>query len=103
MGVIFIPIYIKFMGIESYGLVGVFASLLALFSVLDFGLSATMTREMARLSAVDPTGRDTRSLARTLEVIYWFVALLLGLVVIVLAGPIAHYWVKPGIAYHLPW
>ena len=95
MGVIFIPLYIKFMGIESYTLVGVFASLLALFSVLDMGLSATMTREMARLSALDPTGRDTRGLARTLEVIYWSVALLLGLAVIALAGPIAEHWVKP--------
>lgn len=95
IGIIFIPIYIKFMGIEAYGLVGVFASLLALFSILDLGLSATMTREMARLSALDPTGRDTRSLARTLEVIYWAVALLLALVVIALAGPMAHYWVKP--------
>ncbi len=95
MGVIFIPLYIKFMGIESYALVGVFASLLALFSVLDMGLSATMTREMARLSAQDPTGRDTRGLARTLEVIYWSVALLLGLAVIALAGPIAEHWVKP--------
>ena len=95
MSVIFIPLYIKFMGIEAYGLVGVFASLLALFSVLDMGLSATMTREMARLSALDPTGRDARGLARTLEVIYWSVALLLGLAVIALAGPIAEYWVKP--------
>ena len=95
MGVIFIPLYIKFMGIESYALVGVFASLLTLFSVLDMGLSATMTREMARLEALDPTGHDTRGLARTLEVIYWSVALFLGLAVIALAGPIAEHWVRP--------
>lgn len=95
MGVIFIPLYIKFMGIESYALVGVFASLLALFSILDMGLSATMTREMARLSALDTTGRDTRGMARTLEVIYWSVALLLGLAMIALSGPIADHWVKP--------
>ncbi|MGO9566338.1 MAG: lipopolysaccharide biosynthesis protein [Desulfomonilaceae bacterium] len=95
MGLIFIPFYIKFMGIESYALIGLFASLLALFSILDMGLGATMTREMARLSALDPTGRETRGLARTLEVIYWSVALLLGLAVILLAGPIAEHWVKP--------
>ena len=94
MSVIFIPLYIKFMGIEAYGLVGVFASLLAVFSVLDMGLSATMTREMARLSALDPSGRETHGLSRTLEVIYWSVAILLGVAVIGLAGPIADYWVK---------
>jgi len=29
------------MGIESYGLIGIFASLLALFALLDMGLSST--------------------------------------------------------------
>lgn len=96
MSVIFIPVYIKFMGIESYGIVGVFGSLLALFSVLDFGLGATMTREMARLSVTDASGRQARVLARTLETIYWTVALCLGAAVVLLAGPIANHWVKPG-------
>ncbi len=95
MSIIFVPLYIKLMGIEAYGLVGVFASITALFSILDMGMSATMTREMARLSALDTSGRDRRNLARTLEIIYWTVALLQGAVVIVLAGPIADYWVKP--------
>lgn len=95
MSIIFVPLYIQFMGIEAYGLVGVFASLRALFGILDMGLSATMTREMARLSALDTTGRERRNLVRTLEIIYWGVALLQGVVVIALAGPIADYWVKP--------
>ncbi len=95
MSVIFIPLYIKFMGIESFALVGVFVSMRAAFNIFDIGLSASMTREMARLSAVDPTGHERRDLARTLEIIYWIVALLLGLIVVVLAGPIADYWVKP--------
>ncbi len=95
MGVIFVPIYIKFMGIEAYGLAGVFASLIALFGILDMGLGATMTREMARLSSLDPTGNEARGLARTIEVIYWVVGILLGFVVIALAGPIAEHWVKP--------
>jgi O-antigen/teichoic acid export membrane protein len=95
MSIIFVPVYIKFMGIEAYGLVGVFASLLALFSVLDMGLGATMTREMARLSALDPTHNEARGLARTIEIIYWVVGIFLGFVVIVLAAPIADHWVKP--------
>jgi O-antigen/teichoic acid export membrane protein len=95
MSIVFLPLYIRFMGIEAYGLVGVFGSLMALFGVLDLGLSATMTREMARLSAADPSGRDMRNLARTLEVIYWIVAIVLGIAVLGLAGPIATQWVKP--------
>ncbi|MFH1118150.1 MAG: oligosaccharide flippase family protein [Pseudomonadota bacterium] len=95
MSVIFIPVYIKFMGIEAYGLVGVFGSLLALFAVIDFGLKATMVREMARLAAKDPTGKEARSLARTLEIIYWGTALLLGIIVVSMAGPVTDYWINP--------
>lgn len=95
MSLIFVPVYIKYMGIEAYGLVGIFASLQALFYVLDFGLSATMTREMARLRTVDPSGVQARTLTRTLEIIYWGVALCLGAAVVALADPIARYWVKP--------
>ena len=44
MSLAFVPLYIKFMGIESYGLVGIFTSLLALFGLLDMGLSTTLNR-----------------------------------------------------------
>ena len=48
----FVPLYIKFMGVESYGLVGIYFPLLALSDFLDMRLSDTMNREMARLMAV---------------------------------------------------
>jgi len=38
MGFVFLPSYIKFMGIESYGFVRFYASPQALFSLLDMGL-----------------------------------------------------------------
>ena len=47
--VIVIPVYVKYLGVESYGLIGFFASLQIIFSVLDMGLSATLNREFARL------------------------------------------------------
>ncbi|MEW6141326.1 MAG: oligosaccharide flippase family protein [Thermodesulfobacteriota bacterium] len=95
MSLIFVPLYIHFMGIESYGLVGIFASLQALFGILDLGLSATMNREMARLAARPESRQDARDLARTLETVYWAVAVLLGAATLLLAGPVTDYWVKP--------
>ena len=41
MGIAFIPLYIKFMGIESYGLVGFFTTFQAVFALLDLGLTTT--------------------------------------------------------------
>ena len=94
MSLAFVPLYIKFMGIESYGLVGIFASLLALFGLLDMGLSTTLNREMARLSVLPDKAREMRNLVRTLELPYWGVAVFIGIAVVCLSGPIAHYWIK---------
>ena len=94
MQLMFIPLYIRFIGIEAYGLVGIFVSLMAIFDIFGQGLTQTMTREMARLSTTDPNGSRSRVLARTLEALNWSVALILGMSVFALAGPIAQYWVK---------
>jgi|GEM_PF-4090006 len=91
MSLAFVPFYIKFMGIESYGLVGIFASLLALFRMLDMGLSTTLNREMARLPVLPDKAREMRNLVRTLELPYWGVAFLIGFAMVGLSGPIACY------------
>ena len=49
--IICIPLYIRFMGIESYGLIGFYLMLQAILQILDFGMLApTVNREMARYS-----------------------------------------------------
>jgi hypothetical protein len=45
MALAFTPLYIKFIGIESYALIGVYTSLRALFAVLDMGLTLTLNRD----------------------------------------------------------
>jgi O-antigen/teichoic acid export membrane protein len=94
MSLVFVPLYIKFMGIESYGLVGIFTSLLSIFGLLDMGISTTLNREMARLSALPGKAQEMRDFVRTLEVIYWGVGLFISLAVFALSSPIANYWVK---------
>lgn len=94
MGIVFVPIYIHFMGIEAYGLIGTFATLLALFGLLDMGLSTTLNREMARLSVEKNNAQEMRDLVRTLEVPYWAVGALISLIVIVLSPIIAYQWVN---------
>lgn len=94
MGLAFIPLYVKFMGVESYGLIGIFATLQGLFALLDMGLGATMTREMARLSGLPGREQEMRDLVRSLEVIYWAVAVFIGIVIMAIAPYLAHHWVK---------
>lgn len=94
MSLAFVPLYIRFMGMESYGLIGLFGTLITMFSVLDMGLSATLNREMARRSVLPGQEQASRDLLRTLEIVYWSVALMMGAVIVLLSYPIARYWVN---------
>lgn len=82
------------MGIESYGLIGIFASLIAIFGLLDMGLSTTLNRELARLSVLPDKVQEMKDLVRTLEFVYWGVAILIAGIVILLSSPIANYWIN---------
>ena len=94
LGLAFVPIYIKLLGVEVYGLLGIFMSLGAILSLLDMGLSATLSRELSRLSATANSTYESRNLVRTMEVIYWVVGATIGATVILLADPIAGHWIN---------
>jgi O-antigen/teichoic acid export membrane protein len=93
-GLAFVPIYIKIMGIEVFGLIGIFLSLSALFTLLDMGLSATLNRELSRLSVAENSAQESRNLVRTFEVVYWGIGVLIGISVMILAPLIAKYWIN---------
>ena len=90
----FVPLYIHLLGVEAYGLMGLFISLQALLSILDLGISTTLNREIARLSALADAARDMRNLVRTLELIYWGVGAGLGVALVALAPFLAHHWLR---------
>lgn len=94
MSFAFVPLYIRFMGIEAYGLVGFFASMLAIFFVLDMGLSVTLNRELARLGGSANDREAARTLVRTLETIYWAVGVVIAGVIVAAAPAIAHHWLN---------
>jgi O-antigen/teichoic acid export membrane protein len=94
--VLALPIYLRAVGAEAFGLIGVFTVLQAFTTLLDLGLGATLTREAARLASSGAEGRrELRDLVRTLEIVYWGVAVAIVLVVALLAVPIARYWLNP--------
>lgn len=95
VGLLFVPLYLKYIGAEGYGLVGVFASLQVVLSLLDSGLTTTLNKEIARLAVLKDTGQKIRNIVKTLGTAYWFVALLAGIIAAVLSPFIAAYWVRP--------
>src|SRR5579871_265993 len=74
-----VPLYLKYLGLEAYGLVGFFTVTQSLLVLLDFGLATTANREVARYSALGKRN-DAANMLHTLAVVYWTVAALIGLV-----------------------
>lgn len=94
IGIATVPLYIKYMGSEAYGLVGFFAMLQAWFLLLDMGLTPTMARETARFHGGATDALHYRRLVRALEGVFLLVAMLGGGVMFFLSDLIAHEWLK---------
>jgi O-antigen/teichoic acid export membrane protein len=95
VSILAVPIYVKYLGVEAYGLVGLFMTLQVSLNILDLGLSATITREMARLGGKKSGNHERADLVRTLEAVYYGIAVLILVGLLVAAGPLARGWVKP--------
>ncbi|MEO6152974.1 MAG: oligosaccharide flippase family protein [Croceibacterium sp.] len=94
MSFAFVPLYIHFLGIEGYGLIGLFAALMGICAFLDLGLSVTVNREMARRGRGHDVLPEARDLLRTLEAVYWAVAALIGLGMAAWAPFLAEHWLN---------
>ncbi len=92
--IIFVPIFIKFIGIEAYGLIGFYTSLQIIISLLDMGFSAAFAREIARLSVIPDSAQTIQNLVKTFSTIYWSAAIVLGLLFIWTASFFSHHWIK---------
>jgi len=92
LGVLILPLYIKYMGAEAYGLIGFFTMLQAWFALLDLGLTPTIGRETARYRGGSMSALQFRQLFRALSVIFFSIALIGGLLLWIMAEPIAFSW-----------
>ena len=94
MAVAFIPIYIRHLGIEAYGLIGVFTLMQAWLGVFDFGMTPTINREMARFKAGNYTLIGIKNLLRSLEIISLTIGVLLVLLIWMVSEWLASDWLK---------
>jgi O-antigen/teichoic acid export membrane protein len=93
IGLAVVPIYLKYLGVEAYGLIGFYATTQTVFTLLDMGMTPTINREVAKYSAM---GRLTEvgNLLHTLAVFYWSIAVLIALTVLLSSNWIALQWLR---------
>jgi O-antigen/teichoic acid export membrane protein len=94
MGVAFVPLYIRTLGAENFGLVGFMLSLQAISLLLDFGVGVFLGRELAR-RAHDPIQRmRIRQLIRTFEWLVWPTAIAIAIAITLGSSLIAGHWLQ---------
>ncbi len=89
-----VPIYLRVLGIGGYGLIGIWTTLETFASLLDLGVSPTITRELAASTGRAKEAQDARDLVRTLEVAYWAVGFAIGGAIVLGASSVATYWLR---------
>jgi O-antigen/teichoic acid export membrane protein len=95
MGVAFIPLYIKLLGMEAFGLVGLMLSIQALTMLFDLGMGGVLNRELARRVHDASTAHTLGDLVRTFEWLIWPIALIIVGLVWLASGPLANHWLHP--------
>ena len=90
----FVPIYIKYLGIESYGLIGIFAILMSALSLLDLGMKPALGREMARYTCGTHNEQSIWNLLRSIEIISIVIVIIVAVVIWLISNWLATSWVK---------
>lgn len=94
VNILFVPWYLKYLGVEAYGVIGFFTSIQSVLLLLDLGLSQTFNREVAALSTKDDHCQALRDLTVTFAGIYWIIAFFAGFLFVLLAPFFAKHWLN---------
>ncbi len=93
IGLLVIPLYLKYLGVEAYGLIGFFVTMQAILQLLDMGLAPAINRETARYQAAGNLS-GSGNLLHTLAIVYWGMAGVIALLLIAFAPLIASHWLQ---------
>lgn len=94
MGVMFVPVYIRYLGIEAYGVIGLFATLQGMLVILDLGMTPTLTREIARFTGGERDVVGVRDLLRSVEIVAAIVGIVAALIIWAASGWLSHSWLR---------
>ena len=75
----YVPILLSFIGVAEFGLYRLLGSIIAYFNVLDFGLSATITRFLVKYKTLQDQEKIDKLLTMSL-ILYVGIGILLSLV-----------------------
>ena len=90
VAVVLVPLYVRHLGIEGFGLIAFYTSVSVVVTLLDLGFGAAVNREVARRAAGDARGVITAA-----QPLYAGIAALTGAALFLLAPWMATQWFSP--------
>lgn len=94
LAIVLVPVYLRWLGPEAYGLVGLFATLQAWFNLIDMGLTPILARESSRLHAGVVGAHAFRQLFRAMTMVFVGLAVVGALVLWSLAPWAEANWLQ---------
>ena len=94
MGFVFVPVFIKFLGIEAFGLIAIFTVLQSSLALLDMGMKPALGREMAKFTAGAHDAQSIRDLLRSVEIAAAAMAMIISLGTLWSASWVASKWLN---------
>ena len=94
MGFVFVPVFIKYLGIEAFGLIAIFTVLQSSLALLDMGMKPALGREMAKFTAGAHDAQSIRDLLRSVEIAAAAMATIILLGTLWSASWIASKWLN---------
>ncbi len=92
LSLVLAPIYVHLLGIERYGLIGLYTAALAIGGIVDVALSATVSREIAWRLARQAERDEIGPLLRSVEIVYWLFVSGFALILLIASVVFAPTW-----------
>jgi O-antigen/teichoic acid export membrane protein len=96
VGILTVPLYVRYLGTEAYGLIGFYTMLQAWFQLLDTGLSTTLARESSRFNGGSGEGVTLVHLRKVLERAFVAIGAVGAVAFWFGADAVTHRWLKVG-------
>lgn len=94
IGFVFVPVFIRYLGIEAFGLVAVFATFQSSLALLDMGMKPALGREMAKFTAGAHDAQSIRDLLRSVEIAAAAMAAIISISALWSANWVASRWLN---------
>jgi len=97
IGTVVLPLYLKHLGAEAFGLIGFFLVLQAWMQLFDLGMSPVLSRQTAQFRGENAGYLELLKLVRSLEIIVSGIALVVFLGMSAASAWVASNWLKVGL------